>query len=116
MRCVLATFLGLSVAAPALAAPDVVLIVNRSDTSVELFWSTKGDQISPFLGTSTDWMQDENGFVPFEDLREGTFEGADILFEQVVAMVDGAKAPFEAMSLMVHPEKDALPFARLWMP
>ncbi|MGX9355451.1 hypothetical protein ACS3SW_09885 [Roseobacteraceae bacterium S113] len=86
------------------------LIIARSAEAVELFISTRSDNFVTRFGLDPALLAEPDGTVNFDDLRLGTFDTADVMFEGVSARVDGAPAPLEAMSMMVHPIDAKLPF------
>lgn len=97
----------LATAAPAL---DVELIVDRDERTIELFMSLPGEAITPLFAVEPKGLVSLDGTVTFDDLRIGTAAQADWLIQKTAFRVAGEPAVFEAMSMMVHPKEDRLPF------
>ncbi|MEM9061536.1 MAG: hypothetical protein AAGD13_13830 [Pseudomonadota bacterium] len=100
-----------SVAGQALGADaaELELLLDRQDGSIELYAAARADTLLDAFGLPHARLTNDQGFVHFADLREGTFDIGDELIARTGATLDGAKIPFEALSLMVHPIALALP-------
>ena len=99
----------LALSTGAAAAADLEIVVDRNPDSLELFLSTRADNLVRVFGLPPEGLADETGIVDFPSLRDGTWEIGDALLSGVPAALDGAPVAFEAMSLMVHPLDSPLP-------
>lgn len=96
---------------PAMAEPDVRLLVNRLDDSVEIYATLNADALPSILQADPAGLAAEDGRVYFGDFRRsGTFDFGDKMIADVGFRVDGADTQLEAMSVMVHPVTNVLPF------
>lgn len=97
---------------PALADDSVVrLIVNRMSDSVEIFAELKADALPDVLQADPSGLAAPDGRVYFGELRStGTFEFGDQMISKVGFEVGGRSQRLEAMSVMVHPKTNILPF------
>ncbi len=92
----------------AAAAADLEILVDRYPDRLELFLSTRADNLVRVFGLPPEGLADASGTVDFASLRNGTWEIGDALLSKVPAALDGAPVAFEAMSLMVHPVNSPL--------
>lgn len=107
------SFLGLFATTLAFGSPafaELQLLISRTENTVEIYWSTPADQLEPVFGLPNDWLLNNEGAVEFAPLREGTFLQADKVFADIDVKVGAEPFLFEAMSMMVHPATEALPF------
>ncbi|MEM7520663.1 MAG: hypothetical protein AAF307_06455 [Pseudomonadota bacterium] len=96
---------------PVLAEPDLRLIVNRMSDSVEIYAAIVASDLPTILQADPSGLAAEDGRVYFGELRQfGTFDFGDEMISQIALTVDGAPTQLEAMSVMVHPETNVLPF------
>ena len=105
---ILATLAFANVGTPARAA-DITLVVDRQPNAIELYLTMSAHLISTTFNVPDRIIAEADGTVDFEPLRMGTFDIGDALFEGVSQELGGEPVFFEAMSLMVHPKKNALP-------
>ncbi|MEL6700973.1 MAG: hypothetical protein AAFO58_04740, partial [Pseudomonadota bacterium] len=90
---------------------DLSLIIDRRETSIEVFARIPAAILRPVFATDPAGLAGPDGRVWFGALREtGTFDFGDAMISEVAFKADGAKAPFEAMSVMVHPADNTLSF------
>ncbi|MEM8980294.1 MAG: hypothetical protein AAGD04_12470 [Pseudomonadota bacterium] len=104
-----ACLVALSFASPAIS-DEITLIVDRDEDAIEFFVSVAGETITPLFGVEPKGLVALDGTVSFEELRIGTAVQADWLIQEVEFAVGGQPTVFEAMSMMVHPKTDLLPF------
>ena len=95
--------------AAAEATPDMVLVVDRMPGAVEIYVAMDADRMLQTFGLPQDRLAGPGGSVDFAPLRQGTYDMADEMFAVTAATIGGAPARFEAMSMMVHPQDEALP-------
>ena len=96
-------------------ASDLTVIMNVSDNGAAYYMSLPATEISDLLGTEPDLLFSDAGSVPIDDFRlNGSFELGDQVFARVEGRVQGERAPFETMSMMVHPLEDPAPFQTPW--
>ncbi|MEM6340838.1 MAG: hypothetical protein AAF729_06800 [Pseudomonadota bacterium] len=88
----------------------LTLIVDRQTDTVELYLSVSAEAAEPLFGLPKSTLTETDGSVDFDQLRLGTFDIGDDLFAKVDTAFDGRETLFEAMSLMVHPKVNAMPF------
>lgn len=91
--------------------PVVSVIVERKDTSVELFIGLPAKGLVDILAMDAHHLTETDGTVDFASLREGTWGIADVAFASVGTRLGKEAVTFEAMSLMVHPNDRPLPFS-----
>lgn len=106
-----ATALAALMALPVFAEPDLRLVVSRLDDSVEIYAALRADALPGILQADPYGLAAADGRVYFGDFRKsGTFDFGDQMISQVGFTVDGADTKLEAMSVMVHPDTNILPF------
>lgn len=94
----------------AAAQPDgVTFVVHRGEASVEVYFSLPAEMLVSVFGMPRHELEGPDGRVDFDALRMGTWDIGDAAFRQVGARIGGQAAPFEALSLMVHPKSSLLP-------
>ncbi len=98
-----------SLGVSAAQADDMTLVIERGNDAIEFYFALGADVMVETFGLPQNRLAGPNGTVEFDSLREGTFDMGDELFAGVEAQIGETPALFEAMSLMVHPETDALP-------
>lgn len=109
------TFGAVLLAALPARASDLTVIVNVSDDGAAYYMSLPAADIQSVLGTDPDLLFSADGSVPIDDFRlNGSFELGDQVFERIEGRVEGEVAPFETMSMMVHPLNDPAPFQTPW--
>ncbi|MEM1399376.1 MAG: hypothetical protein AAGF58_05820 [Pseudomonadota bacterium] len=90
--------------------PDLTIIVDRSDTSIEMFMKASASDYIHLLGTQFDGFVKPDGTVDYQTIREkGSFDIADKMFERVGTTVGRQSLDFESMSMMVHPPRLKFP-------
>jgi len=100
------------VANAALAGPDLRLIVDRSAKAIEIFAGIEAQDLPDLLAADPTGLAAADGRVYFGALREtGTFDFGDEMISDVVFEVGGQATQLEAMSVMVHPQTNILPYA-----
>lgn len=88
----------------AVARAQMTLVVDRSETYVEVFLSLEAARLEEVFALPPSALLSGSGQVAFASIREdGSFDIGDEMFEDVFARIGGARAEFEAMSLMLHP-------------
>lgn len=101
----------LATALPAMAEPDLRLVVNRLDDSVEIYAALRADAMPNILQADPAGLAAPDGRVYYGELRtSGTFEFGDTMVDRVGFSAGGLATEIEAMSVMVHPEANFLPF------
>lgn len=101
---------GLLIAPQAVAQePDIEIVVDRHNDSVELFVAARADTLLSAFDLSPQRLTETDGTVEFSKLREGTWDTGDDLFAKSDFALDGAPLVFESMSMMVHPIDLRLP-------
>ncbi|WP_147127687.1 hypothetical protein [Shimia ponticola] len=91
------------------AAIDV--LVDRRPQSIELFMRFPARNTETIFGITPDALAASDGRVYFGALREtGTFDFGDAMIAGTRLSLGGEEQPLEAMSVMVHPADNALPF------
>lgn len=98
----------------ALASPtsqSMTMVVHRGDRSVEVYLSLPAEQVTDTFAVLPEGLTTGDGTVDIETMRMGTWDIGDRLFSSIASHVSGQPVVFEAMSLMVHPEEDVLPFS-----
>lgn len=88
---------------------EVRMVVERRDSSLELYISARADVLFDMFGLAHNEVADENGLVRLRDLQSGTWELGDRLIAGSKFTLGGNAISFEAMSLMLHPLDDRLP-------
>ena len=91
-------------------ASSLDIIVLRGEDTIEVFFSAPTRGYIDLFGMSPSMLEEPDGTVDFDALREGTFDMADDIFASVDTWFAGAPVFFEAMSMMVHPIDDRLQF------
>ena len=104
-----ALIVSLLFATPALSA-DVEIVVDRSEKGIELFLSLPAADAQNVLGADLSQLDGLTTGVDFSVLQNGTWTQGDVLWGNVKTEVNGAPVTFEAMSMMVHPADQSLPF------
>ncbi|SFR16614.1 hypothetical protein [Poseidonocella sedimentorum] len=95
-----------------LRAADLTVLVDRRDDELQLFVRLPAADLEAVFGLSPAPLADAEGRVSFARLREeGTYEFTEVLAATIGLRAGGAHHGFEAMSVMVHPPENALPFA-----
>lgn len=109
------TFGAVLLAAVSARASDLTVIVDVSEDGAAYYMSLPATEIENVLGTDPDLLFSNEGSVPIDDFRlNGSFELGDDVFGRIEGRVDGEHAPFETMSMMVHPLADPAPFQTPW--
>ncbi|MEL7280428.1 MAG: hypothetical protein AAGK79_08730 [Pseudomonadota bacterium] len=117
MRSILSAMaIGLTLStAQAQTADTMTLIVNRSEDSATYYLSMPADGIEPVLAVDPALLFSDEGRVPIDQFRlTGSFDLADEMFTRITGSLEGQPFAFEAMSMMVHPISEPLPFAAPW--
>jgi hypothetical protein len=96
------------------AAQDMTLVIERGETTVEVFFGLPAEGLVEVFGLPPERLEDQSGQVAFEPLRQGTWLIGDEVISTTDARIGGAEARYEAMSLMVHPEDQKLPLYDLY--
>lgn len=104
------SILAFCLAAPALGA-DLEIILDRRDRSIEMFLSLPADGAKTTLGTDLSQIEGLTTGVDFSVLQNGTWTQGDLILAQTNAQIGATPALFEAMSMMVHPKAQKMPFA-----
>ncbi|MEM6461013.1 MAG: hypothetical protein AAF724_03775 [Pseudomonadota bacterium] len=91
--------------------PEISVIVDRKSGSVELFLGMPAQDLVDVLAMSPTNLTEADGTVDFASLREGTWDIGDAAFASVNSHLGDELVQFEAMSMMVHPSEDVLPFS-----
>lgn len=86
------------------------IIVDRSDGYVELYLTAPATALVNLFALPPQSLSGQDGTVNFERFQLGTTNIGDQLFDGVTSKAGGAEIEFEAMSVMVHPIDDKLPF------
>lgn len=97
-------------AASAEDADDVVLIVQRDNRAVEMFFGMPARTAVRRFGLDPALLQQADGRVEFAAFRQGTWDIGDALLEMTDVRIGDAPAKFESTSLMVHLNAQRLPF------
>ena len=107
---------GLTLSAAQAQTDDALtLIVNRGEDSATYYLSMPADGIEPILATDPALLFSDDGRVPIDQFRlTGSFDLADDMFARITGSLEGQAFEFEAMSMMVHPIAEPLPFAAPW--
>ena len=91
---------------------DIHLIVHREAEDVEFYISMPAHLISALLGKDSNLIFSDQGRLPADTFRQrGSFELADILFDQLQATSGEQKVKLQSMSMMAHPKDMSLPFS-----
>ncbi|GAA0780542.1 hypothetical protein E1180_10065 [Roseibium denhamense] len=93
------------------AAPDVTIIVSSDRGFVEFFVQGPAELLVDVLGKEFSDLAGSNETIDFASFQDGTWETGDRLFDRVSATLDSQPAEFEAMSLMLHPVGEHVPFS-----
>lgn len=94
----------LAVAREQMTLEQMTLVIDRSDTYVEVFLSLKAQALDAVFTLPPSALADDTGAVIFDSIREdGSFDIGDEMFARVSARIGAESAEFEAMSLMLHP-------------
>lgn len=94
----------------ALPAVALEVIVSREGEAISVYLRMPFEDVKPLFGRFPPGFADEEGNVRYSDLSQGTFDGADILAENMRFTLGGQSVGFEAMSMMVHMEGFDVPF------
>ena len=101
----------ITVASAAAAGPDLRLVIDRQETSIEVFAALDADDSHGIFGTDASGLAAEDGRIYYGAFRKtGTYDFASDLISGVSMTVDGKTAELDAMSVMVHPDDLILPF------
>ncbi len=92
------------------AKDDLTLIVSRDEGYVEFYIQGSADLVLELLGKRPEEITDKNDAVDFASFQNGTWKTADRLIDQLKVHLDGNGDVLEAMSLMLHPKSDLIPF------
>lgn len=92
------------------AKDDLTLIVSLDEGFVEFYIQGSADLTLELLGKRPDEITDSNGAIDFSAFQNGTWNTADRLIDQLKVYRDGNGDVLEAMSLMLHPKSDSIPF------
>ncbi|MEM9900209.1 MAG: hypothetical protein AAF865_02615 [Pseudomonadota bacterium] len=90
---------------------DVVIVTDRTPKAVELYIALPAKRMPDVFGIRPEAITGPDGKVDFDALRLGTYELGDDVFANVSARLGGALLDFENMSLMLHPNEQALPLS-----
>lgn len=108
MRIIAACAFAATVTTPVSAGE---LIVSREPNGMAVFLRVGLTEVAPLFGHEPSVFFTATGAVDLDKISLGTFEGADVLSQDVRFSVGPSAAAFEAMSMMVHPDTNTLPFS-----
>lgn len=92
------------------AEPDVTIVMERSETAVEIFFKASAKNYVGLFGTPFDELTNIDGTVDYRVIQEyGTATAADRLLDRVRSTAGDQLIDFESMSMMVHPPRLDLP-------
>lgn len=91
-------------------ANSLTIIVSRDGEYVELFVGLPAEAVDDVFDLPESKLLSDNGKIEFAKFQRGTWELGDRLLASVDARTDNAAVSFEAMSLMLHPSEDYIPF------
>lgn len=91
-------------------AQDVSVLIHRTDRGTELFLSGDATTLFSAFGAGADALSTEDGLVVYDDFKNGTWGIGDALLAQTEVRVGGRPVAFEAMSFMLHPKTEPVPF------
>ncbi|MEM9106704.1 MAG: hypothetical protein AAGC96_13710 [Pseudomonadota bacterium] len=96
-------------------APDprrvqLEMVVDRTDGYIEVYFATPATTLAGLFDLSPQALAGSDGTVNFDSLRLGTANIGDELFARVESRIGNTETQFEAMSVMVHPIGDEMPF------
>lgn len=92
----------LCLAAPALAEPDMRVLVDREPSGVSVYFALDAAALPDVFVNDAMGITGPDGTVDIAGLYEGTFDTADEVFADVDTRVGDAPVTFEAISMMVH--------------
>ncbi|MEN0041552.1 MAG: hypothetical protein AAF764_09480 [Pseudomonadota bacterium] len=97
--------------AHALSAPlRMSVIVERKPDYIEVFVGMPATGLKQIFALPEHSLAAADGTVDFESLRSGTWDIGDDAFDTVDARLGGRAVNFEAMSVMLHPIAERVPF------
>lgn len=96
--------------AEALKAKDITVVLYRTEQGTELFLSGKADVLFSVFDAAVSVLPTNGPHVDFEAFQNGTWTIGDILIEKSKFKIGAEPAAFEAMSFMLHPKEERLPF------
>lgn len=94
----------------AVAKPEIEMIVSRSDKAVEIYFAMPTTVAVDTFGIQPDELTDDRGFADFDRFSAGTYDLATTFVERLNGSIDGTELDFDAMSLMIHPASESLPY------
>ncbi|MEO0496169.1 MAG: hypothetical protein AAF141_02190 [Pseudomonadota bacterium] len=93
-----------------LAPMRMSVIIDRQDEVIELYFGLPARGLSEVFALPISQLPGESSAVDFAKMREGTWDLGDASFQSVATSLGGKPVEFEAMSMMVHPDDERLPF------
>lgn len=88
----------------AVAREQMIIVIDRSETYVEVFLSLQARALEEVFSLPPSALIDDSGTVVFDSIREnGSFDIGDEMFRDIAARIGAETVRFEAMSLMLHP-------------
>lgn len=86
------------------------MIISREAETVEIFFSMPAEAAVEHFGVAREDLLNSEGFAVLDAYTEGTWILGDDFWTGVTAEIDGVPATFEAMSLMLHPASQPMPY------
>ena len=95
--------------APA-GADEVSVVVSRAATHTEIYMSANAEALFRVFDTDTRIIPSKDGFIDYAGFAAGTWGIGDALLSDTLMTIGTAPVQPEAMSFMLHPSTDVLPF------
>lgn len=95
--------------APA-GADQVSVVVSRAATHTEIYMSANAEALFRVFDTDTRIIPSQDGFIDYAGFAAGTWGIGDALLSDTLMTIGTAPVQPEAMSFMLHPSTDVLPF------
>jgi len=86
------------------------IIIDRHLNHIEMYIQMPGSAVEEAFSGDPSKLKNQNGFVDFAGLRNGTWMHGASLFGKLKVLSAGRVIDLELMSLMVHPPSRNLPF------
>ncbi|MEM8576396.1 MAG: hypothetical protein AAGF60_00960 [Pseudomonadota bacterium] len=102
--------ISLALMAFALPAMAAEVILSRESRGVAIYIKMPFEDVPVLFGQPVEGLLNYDGATSFADLSRGTFDQAEALAQDVKFTINGQDAPFAAMSMMIHPEDNPVPF------
>lgn len=94
----------------AVLADQMSVVVNRAATHTEVYLSATAETLFRAIGADTQVIPMKSRKVDYAEFAAGTWGIGDALLADAKVIIDKLSVPAEAMSFMLHPSVDALPF------